>query len=239
MATETCSLDDMIAASTCFLCLNPLERQAVTVWLLAMGLQAAGGGNYTNVNTLQNAAKCINCGPTDNQMQAYNVAIDQNFAEMQGAAVDLPIAQLQAAAKCFACLGMKTLQGMETFLRCNISNLIGGGGACSAQEGEDAPLGSFTPDFIGQLYHETGDDTYWRSTGLTPGDWVEISSAPVVCGDIQLSGSPVGVVTPEFLGQLYVDTDGPTYWFSTGATDADWQEIGGVCMNLEGSGPPT
>ncbi len=36
------------------------------------------------------------------------------------------------------------------------------------------------------------------------------------------SGSPIGVVTPGFLGQFYSDTTTPALWEATGATNADW-----------------
>ena len=52
----------------------------------------------------------------------------------------------------------------------------GGGGACAAQSGAGSPVGSATPAFVGQLYHDTTADAYYRSTGLTVGDWTVISS---------------------------------------------------------------
>ena len=41
------------------------------------------------------------------------------------------------------------------------------------------------------------------------------------------TGSPVGVATPAFVDQLYIDTTGPNYWRSTGLTSADWTAIAG------------
>jgi len=41
------------------------------------------------------------------------------------------------------------------------------------------------------------------------------------------SGSPVGVVTPNGEGDLYVDTTTPALYQATGATSADWQLVGG------------
>lgn len=38
-------------------------------------------------------------------------------------------------------------------------------------------------------------------------------------------GSPVGAVTPDFVGQLYDDTTSDSYWRATGLTSADWTEI--------------
>jgi hypothetical protein len=39
------------------------------------------------------------------------------------------------------------------------------------------------------------------------------------------SGSPVGVVTPTSVGQLYTDTTTPGEWLSTGLTNASWTQL--------------
>ncbi len=40
------------------------------------------------------------------------------------------------------------------------------------------------------------------------------------------SGSPVGVKTPDYVGQGYTDTDAPYHeWFAIGLTSADWFQI--------------
>lgn len=41
------------------------------------------------------------------------------------------------------------------------------------------------------------------------------------------SGSPVGVVTPNGEGDLYVDSDTPALWQATGVTNTDWALSGG------------
>lgn len=51
---------------------------------------------------------------------------------------------------------------------------------CTFQEGAGSPVGVNVPKFIGQLYHDTVADTYYRSTGLTNADWVLIGAAPAV-----------------------------------------------------------
>lgn len=40
------------------------------------------------------------------------------------------------------------------------------------------------------------------------------------------SGSPVGVVTPTGVGDLYTDHVTPALWQATGVTDTDWQVVG-------------
>lgn len=84
--------------------------------------------------------------------------------------------QLLAASACWmTCVPQGAYKAVEAYLLCQIANSGGTPTVCAPQEGADSPVGAATPDFIGQLYHETGDDTYWRSTGLTNADWVEIS----------------------------------------------------------------
>lgn len=39
------------------------------------------------------------------------------------------------------------------------------------------------------------------------------------------AGSPVGVQTPDAINQFYVETGGPSIWFSTGLTNADWIQL--------------
>lgn len=47
------------------------------------------------------------------------------------------------------------------------------------------------------------------------------------------SGSPVGSVTPDNEGDLYVDTATPGLWQATGATSADWTQIGAAVTARE------
>lgn len=56
-----------------------------------------------------------------------------------------------------------------------LSGLLNGGGSvtCGALSGAGAP--TIAPQFIGQLYHDTVSDSYYRSTGLTSADWVAIA----------------------------------------------------------------
>jgi len=47
-------------------------------------------------------------------------------------------------------------------------------------------------------------------------------------------GSPVGVTVPDFLNQLYHDTDADTYWRSIGMMNEDWVVItGGSIVNYK------
>lgn len=58
-----------------------------------------------------------------------------------------------------------------------------GPGACAAQSGAGSPIGVALPAFTGQLYHDTGADTYYRSTGTTTADWTAITGTPPRGGD--------------------------------------------------------
>lgn len=49
------------------------------------------------------------------------------------------------------------------------------------------------------------------------------SSLPPLYGVI----SPIGTITPDFIGQTYTDTVVPNLYYSTGLTNADWVISGG------------
>lgn len=78
------------------------------------------------------------------------------------------------------------------YLLCQIANGTPSPGTCEAQSGAGSPVGVATPEFVGQLYHDTTADTYYRSTGLTAADWAAIGSASsdVVLG----STADVGII---------------------------------------------
>lgn len=80
-------------------------------------------------------------------------------------------------AVCYCYSDKKLQDAVIVYLLCKIAN--GGGGACAAQSGAGSPVGTATPAFVGQLYHDTVADTYYRSTGLTNADWTAIGAATV------------------------------------------------------------
>lgn len=83
--------------------------------------------------------------------------------------------QLMDEAKCFKCIPKGMQDEVITYLLCAIAS--GAGGSCTFQEGVGSPVGSATPAFIGQLYHDTVADSYYRSTGLTAADWTAIGGS--------------------------------------------------------------
>lgn len=105
---------------------------------------------------------------------------------------------------------------------------------CAALSGIIDPSGAVLPNFIGQLYTNTVTGIDWKSNGVTLASWTlavcaECPTCPpvVVCSFQEGADSPVGVVVPGFIGQLYHQTGDDTYWRSTGLTNADWTLISG------------
>lgn len=94
-------------------------------------------------------------------------------------------AELASLAKCFNCLSLKELTAIQVYLLCQLANAT-----CESLSGSGDPTNVVTPEFSGQLYHDTVADTYYRSTGITSADWVAIGSAPVVCENQEGAGDP-------------------------------------------------
>lgn len=69
--------------------------------------------------------------------------------------------------------------------------------AGASKSGSGSPVGTTTPDFVGQAYNDTSDSSYWISTGLENTDW----SGPFVSGDVTTPlGSRIGYNTTGDLG---------------------------------------
>lgn len=83
--------------------------------------------------------------------------------------------ELAVKAKCYCFSDAKSRDGVITYLLCQISNGTTPSD-CEMLSGVGNPtvLGT-TPDFIGQLFHDTNADSYYRSTGLTSADWTVIT----------------------------------------------------------------
>jgi len=119
-------------------------------------------------DTLAELSACFRCFTKEQveQVKAYLLAVI--------AGVDTANTQaLLDASTCFRCPSEGQLQQMESYLLC----LAAGGftTVCQALDGEGDPSGVQTPEFVGQLYHDTVVDEYWRSTGLTVNDWTLIA----------------------------------------------------------------
>lgn len=46
------------------------------------------------------------------------------------------------------------------------------------------------------------------------------------------NGTPAGSVTPNFIGQTYIDTATGSFYYSTGLTNADWSTTGGIVKSV-------
>lgn len=86
---------------------------------------------------------------------------------------------LARAARCYCIGDAKSRDAVLFYLLCQAANAGGSTTTCTFLEGDGDPTGVTTPTFIGQLYHDTVADTYYRSTGLTVADWVAIGSGGV------------------------------------------------------------
>lgn len=117
----------------------------------------------------------------------------------------------------------------------------GGGGGIAAwgqvstaeYSGSGSPVGVVTPDASGDLYLDATTPALWQANGVTNTDWQLVSGSSGISAWGQVStaqysgaGTPVGTVTPDAEGDLYVDTTTPALWQATGVTDTDWQQIG-------------
>src|SRR5688572_5763455 len=82
--------------------------------------------------------------------------------------------ELLNLARCFMCLSKKELAAVQAYLLCQIN---GGSGVvtCSNSEGADSPLNVITPDFVGQVYVQTGG-IIWQAGSLLSSSWTVICS---------------------------------------------------------------
>lgn len=79
-----------------------------------------------------------------------------------------------------------------------------------------------TPQFVGQMYEDTLTGEIYRANSLTEGDWTLICSPGSGGGEnVEGAGDP-DVVTPDFIGQVYKDTDTGNLWRAGSLTIGDW-----------------
>lgn len=118
------------------------------------------------IQALVAKASCVNsCIPRGMQTAAL-ISLIQTAAEDTSTPQ-----QLMDKARCIdSCISPGMLMPVLIALGAESSSP-----SCDFQEGAGSPVGVFTPAFIGQLYHDTVADTYYRSTGLTSADWTAIS----------------------------------------------------------------
>lgn len=77
-------------------------------------------------------------------------------------------------AECLQCMIPPGMMGAALLsVACAIAQAGGGGGGggCANLDGAGSPVGSVTPDCIGQFYSDTTGDFLWQARGLTDADW--------------------------------------------------------------------
>lgn len=105
-----------------------------------------------------------------------------------------------------------------------------GGGATTVLETFTGDPASFSPSEsdIFAVKTDTTPNRLYRTTGTGAGNVVFIGTLPVTNN----TGSPVGSVTPNYVGEIYTqqDSDRIVRWESTGATNNDWIATGGTAV---------
>lgn len=106
---------------------------------------------------------------------------------------------------------------------------IGGGDATVLETFSGAPA-SFSPSAtdIFAVKTDVTPNQLYRTTGTGAGNVEFIGTLPVSNN----TGSPVGSVTPNYVGEIYTqqDSDRIVRWESTGATNNDWVATGGTAV---------
>lgn len=97
------------------------------------------------------------------------------------------ISQLAATLRAFGITSVRQMEEITTELLCRMPTA----GAINGElSGDGDPTGAYFPVFVGQLYHDTTADTYYRSTGLDVYDWILISGGGT-CMNLQGAGEPI------------------------------------------------
>ena len=99
----------------------------------------------------------------------------------------------------------------------------GSGGVGTVRWGSGAPDAGLGNN--GDLYVNLSTGDVYEKSGDT---WAVVTGGGGGVNNLSGSGSPVGVETPDYVGQLYTDTDTPSnVWVSLGLTDTDWLMVAG------------
>lgn len=139
----------------------------------------------TNPSELANASRCYNeCIPQGMQL-AVIIYILANQAGLE----NLTPSQLANLSRCYnSCIPAGEQISVINYL---LNQLVNGSATtCAALSGAGDPTGVTTPEFSGQLYHDTTNDVYYRSTGTTSADWTLISGGGEPCSNVEGAGDP-------------------------------------------------
>jgi hypothetical protein len=97
-----CDINSLRTASKCYDCLSSSEKQALKTQFLAMALKAAGGTDYTNINTLLSATACFACEPAFVR-ESMELAIWKDLATTLGAVIPASVSGQRALVNCAPC----------------------------------------------------------------------------------------------------------------------------------------
>lgn len=91
-------------------------------------------------------------------------------------------------------------------------------GRPTATAANDAARAALAPEFTGQLMVQLDTGRVYRGTGLTAGDWEEVSSLYATFADAAARAAAV----PNFVGQLGKQTRGGSWYVAHGTSAGNW-----------------
>ncbi len=102
--------------------MSPKLKQALKVFYKYRQQNPSTVGQTIPAATLLSQSKCLECAPTDDQLDGYEVWISRQAAIDAGAAFGAFSASgVMAELKCLTCLSMHELKAIELLLNCQLS----------------------------------------------------------------------------------------------------------------------
>jgi hypothetical protein len=111
------------------------------------------------------------------------------------------------------------------------ANLNDGGLAVAPQSGVPVQVGVGAPNSstpVSPIYLNESNGFFYLNPSLTPGGWILFTGSGSGVNNLSGTGSPVGSVTPNYVGQTYTDITNPSVpavWVSVGLTNNSWSQI--------------
>lgn len=119
MSTVACDINTLIKNAKCFNCFSQKENQAAIVYFLEQRRAALAVQTPQTPAQLRKAVQCF-CTPADDISDAYDVAVAQVGAIVQGQA-NQTVAQIRSAINPFVNMSLKELRLMEILARCALN----------------------------------------------------------------------------------------------------------------------
>lgn len=123
MAFTSCDLATINAAVPGSLQgLSDLETQAALVLYLYRQQNPSTVGQIIPASTLLSQAKCFDCGPSDAQLDAFEVWMVRQAAADAGAVLPaFNASSVRNEMQCLTCLSKHRLRAIELLLRCQLA----------------------------------------------------------------------------------------------------------------------